>query len=257
MLDLEEQGRGQQASFAEAEPDAGSPTAPRPAGRPTLIGGIWQRWRTSPSGRVGLDVLNHFNDDDGWAMASHVALTTLMSIFPFLIFVAALAGFIGDIKLADILTDFLFSSWPRTIADPIVSEVHRAVANATGGLITGSALVAFCLASAGVGAVRSALNRAYRAAEQRAFLLLQLQNLLFVILGAAGGAGTGVPACPRTVAPIRGDAVGAATDRTAGVVYILEVCDHRKSGRDHTGGCPRSIALYEAPLNDGCGRASV
>ena len=138
-------------------------------GRPSSVG-IWQRWRTSPSGRVGLDVLNHFNDDDGWAMASHVSLTTLMSIFPFLIFVAALAGFIGDIKLADILTDFLFSSWPRTIADPIVSEVHRAVANASGGLITGSALVAFCLASAGVGAVRSALNRAYRAAEQRAFL---------------------------------------------------------------------------------------
>jgi len=120
-------------------------------------------------------------------MASHVALTTLMSVFPFLIFVAALAGAIGDIKLADILTDFLFSSWPRTIADPIVSEVHRAVANATGGLITGSALIAFCLASAGVGAVRSALNRAYRAAEQRAFLILQLQNLLFVILGALVG----------------------------------------------------------------------
>ena len=39
--------------------------------------------------------------DDGWAIASHIALSTLMSLFPFLIFVTALTGFLGTEELAD------------------------------------------------------------------------------------------------------------------------------------------------------------
>ena len=36
-----------------------------------------------------------FVADDGWAIASHIALSLLMSLFPFLIFLTALAGFLG------------------------------------------------------------------------------------------------------------------------------------------------------------------
>ena len=41
-----------------------------------------------------------FNADDGWAIASYIGLTLLTSLFPFLIFVAALAGFLGSAELA-------------------------------------------------------------------------------------------------------------------------------------------------------------
>ena len=44
---------------------------------------------------------NHFLAEDGWAIASHIALAMLMSLFPFLIFVTALAGFFGSQDLAD------------------------------------------------------------------------------------------------------------------------------------------------------------
>ena len=37
----------------------------------------------------------HFNDDDGWSMASHLAITALMALFPFLIFATTLASFLG------------------------------------------------------------------------------------------------------------------------------------------------------------------
>ena len=62
--------------------------------------------------RVLGDALGHLNDDDGWAMASHVALSTLMAVFPFLIFVAALAGFIGEADLASRVAASLFDTWP-------------------------------------------------------------------------------------------------------------------------------------------------
>jgi len=32
-----------------------------------------------------LDAFGHFNADDGWAMASHVALSALLALFPFLL----------------------------------------------------------------------------------------------------------------------------------------------------------------------------
>ena len=36
-----------------------------------------------------------FVAEDGWAISSHIALSILTSLFPFLIFVTSLAGFLG------------------------------------------------------------------------------------------------------------------------------------------------------------------
>ena len=45
--------------------------------------------------QIGLDAFNTFLADDGWAIASHIALSTLMALFPFLIVLTSLAGFLG------------------------------------------------------------------------------------------------------------------------------------------------------------------
>ena len=42
--------------------------------------------------RIAYEAFWRFVDDDGWALASHVALSGLMALFPFLIVVTALAG---------------------------------------------------------------------------------------------------------------------------------------------------------------------
>jgi membrane protein len=130
------------------------------------------------------DALSHFNDDDGWAMSSHVALSALMAAFPFLIFVGTLAAFIGDAGLADRVADLLFNAWPPEVAKPIAAEVHRVLSVHRGGLLTISILVTIYLASNGVEAVRTALNRAYRVSETRSFFFLRAQSFLFVLIGA-------------------------------------------------------------------------
>jgi membrane protein len=131
------------------------------------------------------DAFGHLNADDGWAMASHVALSGLMALFPFLIFVAALAGFIGQEPLATRVADLLFEVWPPDVAGPIANEVHRVVSGAGVNLLTVSAVVAAFLASSGVEAARVALNRAYRVMDRRSFLWLRAESLLFVLAGAA------------------------------------------------------------------------
>lgn len=129
------------------------------------------------------DAFGHFNDDDGWAMASHVALSALMALFPFLIFVAAFAGSIGEASLADRVAELVFTVWPAAVAQPIAAEVHRVLGPSHGNLLTVSAVVAAYLASNGVEAARTALNRAYRVFDRRSIFLRRTQSLLIVLVG--------------------------------------------------------------------------
>jgi membrane protein len=133
---------------------------------------------------VVADAVGHLIDDDGMAIASHVALSLLMTIFPFIIFVAALAGFIGDAALAQQVANIIFNIWPEQVAGPIADEVHDVLTGATPGLLTISAGVAIFLASNGVEAVRTALNRAYRCIEGRSIFLRRGQSLVFIAIGA-------------------------------------------------------------------------
>ena len=100
------------------------------------ISRLWRaaRW-------VGADAAGHFNADDGWAIASHVALSILMALFPFLIVVTALAGLFGSQQLADEAADILFQVWPAEVAAPIANQVHIVLTQPRGGVATFGLLV--------------------------------------------------------------------------------------------------------------------
>ena len=140
-----------------------------------MLGRIW---------RIFYRSWTQFSNDDGWAIASHIALSGLTSLFPFLILVGTLAGFIGTPDLAKRATDLLFESWPPQVAGPIAHEVERVLTQPRTGLATLSALLAVYFASSAVDAVRIGLNRAYDVADARAWWILRLESVLFVLLGA-------------------------------------------------------------------------
>ncbi|WP_106753850.1 YihY/virulence factor BrkB family protein [Pannonibacter carbonis] len=134
--------------------------------------------------RVLADAFGHFSTDDGWAMASHVALSTLLALFPFLIFIAALAGFLGFGEAATEVSKLIFDAWPDAVAAPVAREINKVLTVPRGDLLTFGVIAALWFASNGVSAVRVALNRAYRIVETRNFLLLRLQALVVVVLGS-------------------------------------------------------------------------
>ena len=125
-----------------------------------------------------------FESHDGWAIASHMAMATLMAIFPFLIFVAALGGIVGPPGLQGEIVRLLFESWPHAVAAPIADEVGKVLGNSRPGLVTISAILSILLASNGVEAVRVGVNRAYGVRETRPFWFNRLQSLFFVIIAA-------------------------------------------------------------------------
>lgn len=180
---------------AEARPAEAGRTAAgtiaRPAAKPAASRSAFllevQRRRVGLSrrtARVAIEVFNRLTDDDGWAMASHMAMAALSALFPFLIFVAALAGTLVPAGKVSDMVRLMFEVWPPAVAAPIADEVRKVLGASQPGLLTIGAVLAFFLASNGVEAVRVGLNRAYRVRETRPFWVLRLQSILFVGVAA-------------------------------------------------------------------------
>jgi membrane protein len=126
-----------------------------------------------------------FAADDGWAIASYIGLTLLTSMFPFLIFVAAVAGFFGSSDLANEAAKLVFAEWPEVVARPISQEVERVLTTPrSGGLLTFGAVFSFYFASSAIEALRVGLNRAYGLIEPRPWWMLRLQSLGLVLIGS-------------------------------------------------------------------------
>jgi membrane protein len=137
------------------------------------------------AGRVAWDAMERFLADDGWAVASHIALNGLMSLFPFLIVVTALAGFLGSKSYADEVTRILLEAWPEVVARPIALEIHTVLTTFRTDILTVGVLLSVYFASNGIEALRTALNRSYEARETRWWYMLRLESICYVIAGAA------------------------------------------------------------------------
>jgi membrane protein len=134
--------------------------------------------------RAAVDAFYRFNDDDGWAIASHIALSMLMSMFPFLIFVTALAGYAGSKELADEVARILFEAWPREVAAPIAGAVRNVLTTTRGDVLTVGVALAIYFSSSGIESVRIGLNRAYGMTDMRRWWWLRLESIGYVLVGA-------------------------------------------------------------------------
>jgi membrane protein len=122
---------------------------------------------------VGLDAFYQFLADDGWAIASHIALSTLMALFPFLIVLTSLAGFFGSKELADQAAGLLLQVWPKQVADSLSGQIHDVMTTSRGDILT-----------IGVEALRIALNRAYSMIERRRWYWLRLESIGYTLIAA-------------------------------------------------------------------------
>ena len=133
---------------------------------------------------VVMDAFYTFLADDGWAIASHIALSTLMALFPFLIVLTSLAGFFGSKELADQAAQLMLQVWPQQVADALSGEIHDVLTTTRGDILTIGAVLAVYFASNGVEALRVALNRAYAVVEPRRWYWLRLESIGYTLVAA-------------------------------------------------------------------------
>jgi membrane protein len=132
---------------------------------------------------IAIDAYWRFLADDGWAIASHIALSALMAMFPFFILLTSLAGLVFDSgDLADEVAKLMLATWPDEVAAPITHEIH----DTHPGALTVGALFAIFFASSGVESLRIGLNRAYGMVETRQWILLRLESIAYVLVAAVG-----------------------------------------------------------------------
>ena len=129
---------------------------------------------------IVIDAIGRFLVDDGWPISSNIALALLTSLFPFLIFVTALASFFGSQDLSDEAAQLLFGAWPPEVAGPIAREVHNVLTAPRGGLLTFGAVLALYFSSSALEALRTGLDRAYDFVDTRPWWLLRLQSIAFM-----------------------------------------------------------------------------
>jgi membrane protein len=133
---------------------------------------------------IGMDAFYTFLADDGWAIASHIALSTLMALFPFLIVLTSLAGFFGSKELADQAAGLMLQVWPKQVADTLSGQIHDVLTTTRGDILTIGAVLAVYFASNGVEALRIALNRAYSVVETRRWYWLRLESIGYTLIAA-------------------------------------------------------------------------
>lgn len=133
-----------------------------------------------------LGAVYSFYADSGFAMAGAVAYSFVLSLFPFCIFVGAVAGYFGGEALAKQGVAQLFEIAPKPVAEALAPEVMAVMGRSRFGLLTIGALIALFFATSAIESLRAALNNAYRQKESRSYFRCLLQSSLFVILSALG-----------------------------------------------------------------------
>ncbi len=134
--------------------------------------------------RATLSASDRFNTDDGWAIASHIALSALMAMFPFFIVLTAIAGFFGTTDLADQIVTLMLSTWPPEVSGPLAGEIHSVLTTGRSDLLTIGFVLAIYFASSGVESLRIGLNRAYGVTEARNWIVLRLESIGYVVVSA-------------------------------------------------------------------------
>lgn len=120
---------------------------------------------------VAKDLVRDVNNDDISSVAAALAYRFFLALFPFFIFLAALAGFVTHLLGIDNPTDRIINTIGDTLPSDVTSvlrtQLESVVNNRNAALLSVGLLGTLWAASSGVGSLMKAMNRAYGVKETR------------------------------------------------------------------------------------------
>jgi membrane protein len=169
-------------------PTAHAPlTRPTPAATPTktgFLGGLSLK-------ELATRVVKEVQEDDCLGWAAQLAYYLLFAVFPFMLFLTALLGFLPIPDLMERLLASLAMVLPGEAVTLLQDTIRQLVTEQKGGLLSFGILAAFWSSSSAVVAITAALNQAYDVQEERPWwqvrgiaLLLTMGLSLFLLLAA-------------------------------------------------------------------------
>lgn len=113
-----------------------------------------------------------------------MAFLTMLSLFPFIIFLVAVSGFMGQSERGDEAIRFMLDILPPEVSKVIKGPIDGIVSNTGAEILTGSILLAIWTAGNGVEAAREVLIKAFGKEHARAIWIRRLESLGVVVFGA-------------------------------------------------------------------------
>lgn len=123
-------------------------------------------------------------EHSGFSMAGAVAFSFVVSIFPFCIFLAALASVLGTPELAAQAVALLLDILPASVVEWLAPQVRATMGNTRIDLLTVGGGIALFFATSAIETLRAALNGAYRVQETRSYPLCLLVSMAIVFVSA-------------------------------------------------------------------------
>jgi membrane protein len=134
-------------------------------------------------------LINAIHNDDCFGRAAQLAYYFFFALFPFLLFLTTLVGYIPVPNLTDRIMELLVQILPGNASHLVEDNVHELVTVQRGGLLSFGIVAALWTSSSAIAAIISGLNRAYGVEEGRPFwkvrglaILLTIGFSLFLII---------------------------------------------------------------------------
>lgn len=122
-------------------------------------------------------------ENDFYGMASEMGFMMVIGIFPFMLFLTAVFGWMGNKSLMDPVLIFLSNIMPAQAMDLINTVLSEAMIFSHGGLM---AIIGVCvtiiLSTNAMAVVLKGLNRAYKVEETRNFVYTRILSLIMVFV---------------------------------------------------------------------------
>jgi membrane protein len=127
--------------------------------------------------------------DDLMGLGAEMSYQFLFALFPFFVFLAAMAGFVGELvghgNLFSLVMNFIALLAPAEIQNTVRDWVFGVVYTRSLGLLTFGVAGALLGATAGTGTLAKGLNRAHRVAKNRPFWMGMVLTII-VTMAMAG-----------------------------------------------------------------------
>lgn len=119
--------------------------------------------------------------DDCMGMAAQIAYFTMLAIFPFLLFVLSLIGYLPELEPNEVM-DSLRESVPEPVFDLISNTVYKILSEREGRILGFGLLAALWSGSMGVGVLITTINRVYNIHPKRNIVYQKLLSILLTLV---------------------------------------------------------------------------
>ena len=139
-----------------------------------------------PGLRVFVRAVQNYIFHQSGNYAGSVAFSVILSSFPFLLFLSAAAGFVGQPGTTAELVSRVLSFAPPAVVDALKPVVEEVLSQRNRALLAVGVLVTIWTASSGIQAIRTALNKAYGVERGLSFWSARIKVILFTVVGTVG-----------------------------------------------------------------------